>query len=144
MIGPHYQRLAEIEQRMTAKQMMEKMKSRPENPLSRVVDKLKREFGQYETAYSDPIMDYQISSLDRILSFDSKLRPILDALQRENQLLRKQLGVLEGQLSNTVSICDQILAENTELKLIVKKKNDDIAKIIETVGSCQGEELDDL
>ena len=54
------------------------------------------------------------------------------------------MGVLEGQLSNTVSICDQILAENTELKLIVKKKNDDIAKIIETVGSCQGEELDDL
>jgi hypothetical protein len=80
MIGPHYERLAEIEQRMTAKQMLEKMKNRPDNPLSRVIDKLKKEFSEYETAYSDPIMDYQISSLDRILSFDSKLGPILDAL----------------------------------------------------------------
>lgn len=44
MIGPHYERLAEIEQRMTAKQMLEKMKNRPENPLSRVLDKLKKEY----------------------------------------------------------------------------------------------------
>ena len=50
-------------------------------------------------------MDYQISSLDRILSFDSKLGPILDGLEKENLLLRKELGVLEGQLSNTVGIC---------------------------------------
>ena len=34
-------------------------------------------------------MDYQISSLDRILHYDSKLGPILDALEKENQLLRK-------------------------------------------------------
>ena len=42
MIGPHYEKLAEIEQRMTAKQMLEKVKNRQDNPLSRVVDKLKR------------------------------------------------------------------------------------------------------
>jgi hypothetical protein len=34
-------------------------------------------------------MDFQITSLDRILSFDSKLGPILDALEKENKLLRK-------------------------------------------------------
>ena len=44
MIGPHYERIAEIEQRMTAKQMLEKIKHRPDNPLSRVIDKLKKEF----------------------------------------------------------------------------------------------------
>lgn len=69
------------------------------------------------------MMDFQISSLDRILSFDSKLGPVLDALEKENQLLRKELGILEGQLSNTVGICEQILSENNELKLIVKRKN---------------------
>jgi len=37
---------------------------------------------------------------------------------------------MEGQLSNTVGICEQILAENNELKLIVKGKNEDINKII--------------
>jgi hypothetical protein len=42
MIGPHYERLAEIEQRITAKQMLEKIKQRPDNPLSRVIDKLKK------------------------------------------------------------------------------------------------------
>jgi hypothetical protein len=51
------------------------------------------------------MMDFQITSLDRILSFDSKLGPVLDALEKENQLLRKELGILEGQLSNTVGIC---------------------------------------
>jgi hypothetical protein len=56
------------------------------------------------------MMDFQITSLDRILSFDSKLGPILDALEKENQLLRKELGILEGQLSNTVGICEQILS----------------------------------
>lgn len=40
------------------------------------------------------MMDFQITSLDRILSFDSKLGPILDALEKENQLLRKELGIL--------------------------------------------------
>jgi hypothetical protein len=42
MIGPHYERLAEIEQRMTAQQLLEKVRQRPDNPLSRVIDKLKR------------------------------------------------------------------------------------------------------
>lgn len=42
MIGPHYERIAEIEQRITAKQMLEKIKNRPDNPLSRVIDKLKK------------------------------------------------------------------------------------------------------
>jgi hypothetical protein len=86
-------------------------------------------------------MDYQISSIDRVLSFDSKLGSILDALEKENLLLRKELGVLEGQLSNTVGICEQILAENNELKLIVKRKNEDIGKIIETIAGNQAEEL---
>ena len=86
-------------------------------------------------------MDYQISSIDRVLSFDSKLGPILDALEKENLLLRKELGVLEGQLSNTVGICEQILAENNELKLVVKRKNEDIGKIIETIAGNQAEEL---
>lgn len=107
------------------------------------MDKLKREFGEYETAYNDPIMDYQISSLDRILLYDSKLGPILDALEKENQLLRKELGIMEGQLSNTVGICEQILTENNELKLIVKGKNEDINKIIETIATNQAEEMDD-
>ena len=80
MIGPHYERLAEMEQKMTGKQLLDKIKSRPDNPLTRIVDKLKREFSEYETAYGDPMMDFQISSLDRILSFDSKLGPVLDAL----------------------------------------------------------------
>jgi hypothetical protein len=42
MIGPHYERLAEMEQKMTGKQLLDKIKSRPDNPLSRIVDKLKR------------------------------------------------------------------------------------------------------
>lgn len=82
-------------------------------------------------------MDYHISSLDRILSFDSKLGPILDALEKENLLLRKELGTLEGQLSKTVTICEEILGENNELKLVVKRKNEDISKVIETIASNQ-------
>ena len=144
MIGPHNEQITEIEQRITAKQILEKIKNRPDNPLSRVIDKLKKQFTQYETAYSDPIMDYQISSLDRILSFDSKLGPILDSLQKENGLLRKELGVLEGQLSNTVGICEQILAENNELKQIIKRKNEDITKIIQTIAGNQAEEASEL
>ncbi len=42
MIGPHYERLAEMEQKMTGKQLLEKIKNRPDNPLTRIVDKLKR------------------------------------------------------------------------------------------------------
>lgn len=133
-----------MQQKMTGKQLLEKIKSRPDNPLTRIVDKLKREFSEYETAYSDPMMDFQITSLDRILSFDSKLGPILDALEKENQLLRKQLGILEGQLSNTVGICEQILSENNELKVIIKRKNEDIAKIIDTIAHNQAEGMDEL
>ena len=51
---------------------------------------------------------------------------------------------MEGQLSNTVGICEQILAENNELKLIVKGKNEDINKIIETIASNRAEEMDDI
>ncbi len=54
------------------------------------------------------------------------------------------MGVLEGQLSNTVGICEQILSENNELKVIVKKKNEDIHKIIETIASNQTEEMNEL
>jgi len=87
-------------------------------------------------------MDYQITSIDRILSYDGKLGPILDALEKENLLLRKELGILEGQLSNTVGICEQILSENNELKLIIKNKNEDISKIIETIAGNQAEGMD--
>jgi hypothetical protein len=45
MIGPHYEKLAEIENRLTAKQILEKIRTRPDNPLTRILDKLKREFG---------------------------------------------------------------------------------------------------
>ena len=51
---------------------------------------------------------------------------------------------MEGQLSNTVGICEQIIAENNELKLIVKGKNEDINKIIETIASNRAEEMDDI
>jgi arginine utilization protein RocB len=67
---------------MTAKQMLERIRNRTENPLNKVIEKLKKEFSEYETAYSDPIMEHKISSMDRILSFDSKLGPILDALEK--------------------------------------------------------------
>jgi hypothetical protein len=51
---------------------------------------------------------------------------------------------LEGQLSNTVGICEQILSENNELKVIIKRKNDDIAKIIDTIAHNQAEGMDEL
>ena len=89
-------------------------------------------------------MDYQISALDRILSFDNKLGPILDALEKENQLLRKELANLENHLSQSVGICENILNENNELKVIIKKKNVDISKIIETVAANQAEEVDEF
>lgn len=82
MIGPHYERLAEMEQKMTGKQLLDKIRTKPDNPLTRIVDKLKREFSEYETAYNDPMMDLQITSLDRILSFESKLGPVLNALEK--------------------------------------------------------------
>jgi hypothetical protein len=47
-----------------------------------VVDKLKREFSEYETAYNEDITSHQISSVDRLLSFDGKLGPILAALEK--------------------------------------------------------------
>ncbi len=144
MIGPQYQRLAEIQQKMTGKQMLQRMQNRRDNPLTRIVQKLKRQFTQYETAYADPIMDYQMQSVDKVLSMQGRLGPILDALERENNLLRKELGVLEGQLSNTVGICEQILAENNELKLIVKHKNEDINKMIQTLAHNQAQNLDEL
>lgn len=59
-------------------------------------------------------------------------------------LLRRELGTLEGQLSNTVGICEQILSENNELKIIIKKKNEDISKIIETIAHNQAEGMDEL
>ena len=52
-------------------------------------------------------------------------------------MLRKELGVFESQLSNTVGICEQILSENNELKLIIKGKNEDILKLIDTVALNQ-------
>ena len=42
MLGPHYERLAEVEQRMTSKQMLQKIQNRTDNPLSKVIDKLKK------------------------------------------------------------------------------------------------------
>jgi hypothetical protein len=59
-------------------------------------------------------------------------------------LLRRELGTLEGQLSNTVGICEQILGENNELKIIIKKKNEDISKIIETIAHNQAAGMDEL
>ena len=44
MIGPHYERIAEVDNRLTAKELMYKFKSKVDNPLGRVLDKLKREF----------------------------------------------------------------------------------------------------
>lgn len=42
MIGPHYERLAEIEKKLTAKQILEKVTNRNENPINKVIDKLKK------------------------------------------------------------------------------------------------------
>ncbi len=42
MLGPHYERLAEVEQRMTGKQLLDKIKTKTDNPLIKIVDKLKR------------------------------------------------------------------------------------------------------
>lgn len=116
------------------------MRGRADNPLTRVIDRLKKEFSEYETAYSDPLMDFQISGLDRLLSSEGKVGPILSGLEKENNLLRGELATLEKQLSNTVSICEQILQENAELKAVVRGKNEDIAKIIETVALNQTEQ----
>lgn len=82
MIGPHYQRLAEAQKQLTGKQMLDRIQGRAENPLTLVIDKLKREFSGYDTAYSDDIIDHQISGVDRLLSFDGKLGPILSALEK--------------------------------------------------------------
>jgi chromosome segregation ATPase len=85
-----------------------------------------------------------VAPVDRLLAADPRLGPLLEALDRENGLLRKELGVLEGQLANTVGICEQILSENNELKLIVKRKNEDLTKVIETVASNEAEELSEV
>jgi hypothetical protein len=42
MIGPHYEKLAEVQQRMTSQQMLEKIQNRTDNPLHQIVDKLKK------------------------------------------------------------------------------------------------------
>jgi chromosome segregation ATPase len=118
------------------------VRGRADNPLTRVIDRLKKEFSEYETAYSDPLMDFQITGLDRLLSSEGKVGPILSGLEKENNLLRGELGTLEKQLSNTVSICEQILQENAELKAVVRGKNEDIAKIIETVALNQTEQAE--
>ena len=120
MIGPHYQRLAEAQRQLTGKQMLERIQARTDNPLLNIVDKLKREFSGYETAYSEDIIDHQISSVDRLLSFDGKLGPILAALEKENNLLRKELALMESQLSNTLGICEQVINENNDLKNIIQ------------------------
>lgn len=78
-------------------------------------------------------MDHNIYNVDRLLSFDGKLGPILNGLEKENNLLRKELAVLEKQLSSTVSICEQIINENAHLKDIIRNKNLDLEKLIETV-----------
>lgn len=44
MIGPHYEKLAEIEHRLTSKEMMTRLQSKIGNPLNQIVDKLKKEF----------------------------------------------------------------------------------------------------
>lgn len=68
--------------------------------------------------------------MDRLLSFDGKLGPILAALEKENNLLRRELSLFESQLSNSVSICEQVISENNELKEALLQKNEDISKII--------------
>lgn len=82
MIGPHYQRLAEAERQITGKQMLERVQAHTGNPLTAVIDKLKREFSEYETAYTEDITAHQISSVDRLLSFDGKLGPILAQIEK--------------------------------------------------------------
>jgi hypothetical protein len=42
MIGPHYQRIAEAERQITGKQMLERVQAHTDNPLTIVIDKLKR------------------------------------------------------------------------------------------------------
>lgn len=42
MLGPHYQRLAEAERQITGKQMLERIQAHTDNPLTLVIDKLKR------------------------------------------------------------------------------------------------------
>ena len=71
--------------------------------------------------------------MDRLLSFDGKLGPILAALEKENILLRRELSIIESQLSKTVGICEQILEENAQQKQIIQQKNEDMQKIIETI-----------
>lgn len=80
MLGPHYQRLAEAERQITGKQMLQRINARSDNPLTAIIDKLKRQFTEYETAYTEEICNHQISSVDRLLSFDGKLGPILASL----------------------------------------------------------------
>ena len=116
MIGPHYQRLAEAERQITGKQMLQRVQNHTNNPLTMVIDKLKRQFLEYQTAYTEDIANYQISSVDRLLSYDGKLGPILAGIEKENNLLRRELSLLESQLSNSVSICEQVIAQNSDLK----------------------------
>ena len=42
MLGPHYERLAEVEQRMSSKQLLKKLQTHTDNPLQQVIDKLKK------------------------------------------------------------------------------------------------------
>ncbi len=53
MIGPHEERIAQVDYQLTAGKMLQKIQARTDNPLNRVLEKLKREFAEYETAYSD-------------------------------------------------------------------------------------------
>lgn len=42
MIGPHYQRLAEAQRQITGKQMLERVQSHTDNPMTMIIDKLKK------------------------------------------------------------------------------------------------------
>lgn len=43
MIGPHYEKIAEVENKLNARQLLQKIQSRSQlNPLTQVIDKLKK------------------------------------------------------------------------------------------------------
>lgn len=132
MAGPHNERMAALNQRVSGKEVFQIYAGRAEDPLKLLIDRYRRQARNTEE-YNEEVLNEKIEPIDKLLEYNGRLAPVLVSLEKENNTLRGEISVLSHELRKSLDACESLIQENQEQKSIILNKNQDIRKIIETI-----------
>ena len=77
--GPHNERMASLNQRLSNNEVMQLFPHKSDNPLKQLVDKFRRQ-ARNNDPYPQQHLQHKIDPLDKLLEYNSRLAPILTSL----------------------------------------------------------------